>query len=159
MLWEGGRSKGTGVVQFATIEEAETAISACLPAPLLLWDAKLMCLDRCSQVPGVPVRRAPSQLGLQCALERLYRQQRSRCGFHADRWRRRGRHGWKRTSRQWGRVCAGWRLRKWRERQCAAGRRAGHGGCLRGRIARATCVLRKPAACGAMVKGCFSSVD
>ena len=34
MLWEGGRSKGTGVVQFATIEEAETAISACLPTPL-----------------------------------------------------------------------------------------------------------------------------
>jgi len=27
VLWEGGRSKGTGVVQFATIEEAETAIT------------------------------------------------------------------------------------------------------------------------------------
>jgi len=27
VLFEGGRSKGTGVVQFATVQEAETAIS------------------------------------------------------------------------------------------------------------------------------------
>lgn len=72
VLFEGGRSKGVGIVEFETTEEAETAIGPCPP-----WSTQRRqgaddlgtLMDR--QVPVVLVRRAAPRARIQRSVGRL----------------------------------------------------------------------------------------
>ena len=62
ILFDGTRSKGAGVVQFAQVAEAETAIGAFLPSTIFSV-SEAMRWDR-SEVPAVHVRRAASRCAI-----------------------------------------------------------------------------------------------